>query len=131
MKLADFIKSEDFKKEKHVPIIEVAQKVKKADKVEITACVGKQIPHPNTTEHHIKWIKLFFQPDGDPYVYEIGNYEFNVHGESTKGPNTGDVYTEPVVKTVVKINKSGTIFALSYCNIHGLWDNSARIEVEE
>lgn len=130
MKLADFIKSEDFKKEKHVPVIEAPEKVKKGEKTEISVCVGKEIPHPNTTEHHIKWIKLFFQPDGDPYVYEIGNFEFNVHGESVKGPNTGDVYAEPFVKTWVKLNKSGTLLALSYCNIHGLWESSLKITVE-
>lgn len=130
MKLADLIKSEDFKKEKHVPVIEVAEKVKNGEKTEITVSVGKEIPHPNTTEHHIRWIKVFFQPDGDPYVYEIGSYEFNAHGESVKGPNTGDVYTEPVIKTLVKLNKSGTILALSYCNIHGLWENSKKVETE-
>jgi len=130
MKLADFIKSEDFKKEKHVPVIEAPEKVKKGEKTEISVCVGKEIPHPNTTEHHIKWIKLFFQPDGDPYVYEIGNFEFNVHGESVKGPNTGQVYTEPFVKTWVKLNTSGTLLALSYCNIHGLWESSLKITVE-
>ncbi|AIY85825.1 MULTISPECIES: class II SORL domain-containing protein [unclassified Thermotoga] len=131
MKISDFIKTEDFKKEKHVPVIEAPEKVKKDDKVQITVTVGKEIPHPNTTEHHIRWIKVFFQPDGDPYVYEVGRYEFNAHGESVQGPNTGAVYTEPAVTTVVKLNRSGTIIALSYCNIHGLWESSKKITVEE
>jgi superoxide reductase len=30
----------------------------------------------------------------------------------------------------VKLNKSGKIFAISYCNIHGLWENSVDIIVE-
>ncbi|WP_448524316.1 class II SORL domain-containing protein [Pseudothermotoga sp.] len=131
MKLADFIKSEDFKKEKHVPVIEAPETVKKNEPFHITVTVGKEIPHPNTTEHHIRWIQVFFQPDGDPYVYEVGKYEFNAHGESVKGPNTGAVYTEPMVINKVKLNTSGTILALSYCNIHGLWESSKRIVVQE
>ncbi|WP_448535227.1 class II SORL domain-containing protein [Pseudothermotoga sp.] len=131
MKLADFIKSEDFKKEKHVPVIEAPETVKKNEPFLITVTVGKEIPHPNTTEHHIRWIQVFFQPDGDPYVYEVGKYEFNAHGESVQGPNTGAVYTEPLVTSKVKLNKSGTILALSYCNIHGLWESSKKIVVEE
>jgi len=64
-------------------------------------------------------------------VYEIGKYEFNAHGESVQGPNTGAVYTEPTVTNKVKLNKSGTILALSFCNIHGLWESSKKIVVEE
>jgi len=129
--LADFVKREDFKKEKHVPVIEAPTKVRKNTPFEVKVTVGKEIPHPNTTEHHIRWIKVFFHPEGDPYVYEIGDYEFNAHGESVQGPNTGAVYTEPIVVTVVKLNKSGKIIALSYCNIHGLWENSLDVVVEE
>ncbi|MCS7175561.1 class II SORL domain-containing protein [Pseudothermotoga sp.] len=130
MPLSQFIKTEDFKKEKHVPVIEAPDKVKANEKVEITVTVGKEIPHPNTTEHHISWIKLFFQPDGDPYVYEVGNYEFLSHGATVKGPNTGAVYTEPCIKTFVKLSQPGTLIALSYCNIHGLWESSKRIAIE-
>ncbi|RKZ00666.1 MAG: superoxide reductase, partial [Candidatus Hydrothermota bacterium] len=29
-----------------------------------------------------------------------------------------------------KTEKSGTILAASYCNIHGLWENSKELKVE-
>jgi superoxide reductase len=32
---------------------------------------------------------------------------------------------------LVKLNKCGTIYAVSYCNIHGLWENSKKIRVKE
>lgn len=130
MILSNFVKAEDFKKEKHVPVIEAPNKVEKGRVFEVKVSVGKEIPHPNTTEHHIKWIKLFFHPEGDPYVYEVGSYEFNVHGEHVQGPNTGAVYTEPIVVTYLKLNKSGKLIALSYCNIHGLWESGFDILVE-
>jgi len=133
MRFGEVIKSEDFKTEKHVPVIttlEVPAKVKAGEPFQVNVTVGKEIPHPNTTEHHIRWIKVFFKPDGDQYAYHVGSFAFEAHGEAVTGPNTGPVYTEPSVTLSMKVNKSGTLLALSYCNIHGLWESSSRIEVE-
>jgi superoxide reductase len=130
MKFGETIKTEDFKKEKHVPVIEIPEKIKANEVINIKVTVGKEIPHPNTTEHHISWIKVFFKPEDEQYSYEVGNFEFTAHGEAVGGPNTGPVYTEPTVSLSLKLAKGGTLLALSYCNIHGLWENSAKITVE-
>ncbi|MBK7921960.1 MAG: Neelaredoxin [Veillonella sp.] len=60
MALNNYIKSGDFKGEKHVPVIEAPAQVAAGEKVKIEVSVGKDIAHPNTTEHHIAWIKLYF-----------------------------------------------------------------------
>jgi superoxide reductase len=101
---------------------------KENGKVKVKVSVGKEIPHPNTTEHHIAWIEVYFLPEGEKFPYQIGKYEFLSHGASTQGPNTSGVYTEPVVEAKFKTEKTGTILATSYCNIHGLWQNSAELE---
>jgi len=67
--------------------------------------VGKEIPHPNTTEHHIRWISLYFHPEGEKFPYEIGKVDFNSHGESTQGPNTSTIYTHPKVIFTMKTEK--------------------------
>jgi len=120
----------DWKAEKHVPVIEAPDKAKKQDLVKITVSVGKEIPHPNTTEHHIRWIEVYFQPKAEKFPYQIGRFEFNSHGESVQGPNTSAVYTQPSVVCGLKTEKSGTIFAASYCNIHGLWEYSKELAIE-
>jgi superoxide reductase len=130
LKISDVVQSSDWKTEKHVPVIEAPAVVKAGDKVNVQVIVGKEIPHPNTTEHHINWIKLYFKPDGGKFVYELGSFEFNAHGESVDGANKGPAYAEPVAQTVVKLNVSGTLLATAYCNIHGLWEGSKSIEVE-
>ena len=130
MKIADVIQSADWKTEKHAPVIEAPEKVKTGEVFAVDLCVGKEIAHPNTTEHNIRWIKLYFKPDNGKFVYEIGSYEFSVHGESVEGANTGSAYTEPVARAVLKLNTSGTLLATSYCNIHGLWESSKAITVE-
>ena len=119
----------DWKTEKHVPVIEVKGEVKKDERIKVMASVGKEVAHPNTTEHHIEWIELYFLPDGGKFPYEIGRFEFKAHGASAEGPNTSTVYTEPVVKAMFKTGRSGKLIANSYCNIHGLWTNEEEIKL--
>jgi len=133
VEMADFkelLQSADWKQEKHVPVIEVPDKIKKGEVCKVTLSVGKQIPHPNTTEHHIGWIAVYFLAEGEKFPYQIGRFEFTTHGESAQGPNTSTIYTHPEVICSLKSEKSGTIYATSYCNIHGLWKSSLDLKVE-
>ncbi len=125
----DLFQAADWKTEKHVPVIEAVDKIKRGDLLEITVSVGKEIPHPNTTEHHIRWIELYFLPEAEKFPYQVGRFEFLAHGESIQGPNTSMVFTQPVASCKFKIDKPGTIFASSYCNIHGLWKNSKELKI--
>jgi superoxide reductase len=127
--LNELFQSADWKKEKHVPVIEAPDEVKKDSLIDINVSVGKEISHPNTTEHHIVWIDVYFHPDEEKFPYHLGRFEFIAHGASTDGPNTSTVYTTPDVSLHFKTEKPGTIFAFSYCNIHGLWRNSHKISV--
>ena len=122
--------SADWKTEKHSPVIEAQDKVKKGTPVSVRVSVGKQISHPNTTAHHIRWIGVYFKPDGSKFVYQIGRYEFSAHGASVEGADTSTVYSRPEVETVFTTEKSGVVYASSYCNIHGLWESSKPIRVE-
>lgn len=128
--LKDLLQSADWKTEKHVPVIDSSDKVKKGEALKLTVSVGKQIPHPNTTEHHISWIEVYFHLKQEKFPYQIGKFEFASHGASAQGPNTSTVYTNPEVALSFKTEKAGVILALSYCNIHGLWENSKEITVE-
>lgn len=130
MDFKELFQGADWKTEKHVPVIEAAEKIEKGETVKITLTAGKEIPHPNTTEHHIRWIEVYFLAGGEKFPYQIGRFEFTSHGESTQGPNTSTIYTHPEAMVNFKTEKSGTIFAASYCNIHGLWKNQKELKVE-
>ena len=125
--LSEQIQHADWQKEKHVPVIECADRVKAGEVFTVAASVGKEIAHPNTTEHHIRWISLYFHPQGDKFTYQVGHFEFNAHGEAVAGPNQGPVYTHHAVTASLRINQPGTLFALALCNIHGLWESSKEI----
>lgn len=125
----ELYQSADWKTEKHVPVIECPEQVKPDEFFEVTASIGKEVAHPNTTEHHIRWIQLVFKPEGDKFAYQVGNFEFTAHGESVEGPDTGPVYTNHSVTASMKLKKSGVLYATSFCNIHGLWENEKTIKV--
>ncbi len=113
------IKSADWKKEKHAPVIEAPEAVPAGEVFEVKASLGKEIAHPNTLEHHIAWIALYFQPEGGVPL-QIGHFEFSAHG-------AGGLVTSPSVVAALKTDKPGTLHAVAFCNIHGLWESSQAI----
>jgi len=123
------IQKADWRKEKHVPVIEAPDEVTVGELFEVKVTLGKEIAHPNTTEHHIRWISLFFHPQGEKATYQVSHFELAAHGEAVAGPNQGPVYTHHEVGTSLKVSKSGTLHALALCNIHGLWESSKEISV--
>ena len=128
--LRDLLQSADWKTEKHVPVIEGPDKINKGQALMFEVSVGKQIAHPNTTEHHIRSIEVYFLATGEKFPCQIARFEFNAHGESAQGPNTSTVFSEPKVSAIFKTEKSGVIMATAYCNIHGLWRSEKEIKVE-
>lgn len=129
MKFGEVFQTADWKAEKHVPVIDCPDAVKADEMFEVKVAVGKEIAHPNTTEHHIRWIQLYFKADGDKFAYQVANCEFTAHGESAEGPNKGPVYTNHAATVALKITKPGVLLATSLCNIHGLWENAKPIKI--
>ena len=112
MGISSTIKSADWKAEKHVPTVEVSQE---GDNYKIELSVGKEIAHPNTAEHHIAWVEVFFVEEGKETAMPVGKVEFWGHGEAG--------FTEPRATLYFKSEKKGKFYAIAYCNIHGLWEN--------
>lgn len=119
--LKDTVQVGDWKGEKHVPSITVLS----SDKNEVTVKVrvGEEIAHPNSFEHHIGWIKLYYLPEGAKLPVQVADVNFTAHGE-------GDSLTDPQAIVTFKAEKNGKLFAQSYCNIHGLWENEAELVLE-
>ena len=128
--MKEYLQEADWKKEKHVPVIDAPDVVKKGEFLKVTVTIGKEIPHPNTTAHHITWIAAYFIPDGEKFPYLISRSELASHGASGQGPDTSTVYTASETTFSMRSDKSGTILVVSCCNIHGLWESSKKIEVK-
>lgn len=109
MAFAQFIHAPEFEgKEKHVP--DIALSTSELGTV-VTIQVGKQVVHPTTKEHHIEWVKVFGETQDGKFV-EIGELNF---GKGTAFPHGS---------LVIKKEEYKSLTALSYCNLHGVWDNS-------
>lgn len=114
------IPPEEEGKEKHVPHIEAPEKVKAGEPFDITVVVGKEVRHPNTLEHSIRWIEVYAKEEESKRpVVQLGAFEFR------------PTFAEPTVTFPAILQKTSTVYALEYCNIHGVWDYSVKIEVEE
>ena len=82
----------------------------------VRVIVGKELPHPNTIEHHIVWIELYgVKKDGQ--AVNLGKVDLV------------PVYTDPNIGFRINgINDFKTFYALEYCNVHGVWQNSIEVE---
>jgi superoxide reductase len=130
MSIKETIQHADWQNEKHVPVIDCPDEVTSDEFTRVTVTLGKAVAHPNKTEHHIRWIAAYFEPEEGQFVHDLGSFEFNAHGESSKGANEGPLHTHHEVTFSFKTTAAGTLTAVSYCNIHGLWESSKRIELK-
>ena len=51
-KIGELHQSADWKTEKHVPVIECPDEVTADEVFDVKVTPGKEVAHPNTTEHH-------------------------------------------------------------------------------
>lgn len=120
--LKDTVQIGDWKGEKHVPAITILSA--KRDEVVVKVRVGEEIAHPNTFEHNIKWIKLFYLPEGAKLPIQVADFSFTAHGE-------GESFTDPQGVATFKAEKNGKLLAQSFCNIHGLWESAQDLVLED
>lgn len=112
MRIGDILKTAAVEgKEKHVPSIEVGKGKGEGGVDIVHVVVGKEVPHPNTVEHHIVWVQLFGVKKDSGQVIDLGRADF--------APG----YTSPNVRFQVPVDQFKAFCALEYCNIHGVWEN--------
>jgi superoxide reductase len=109
MSFAEFIKAPATEgKEKHIPDLAV-EDIEIGTVVKIQ--VGKEVLHPTTKEHHIEWVQLFGEAQDGKFV-QIATLNF---GKGSALPHGAVVINKADYKALV---------AISYCNLHGVWENT-------
>ncbi len=104
------------KAESHTPKIEAPDKVKAGEPVVVSIKVG---PHPNKVEHSIRRLEIYFRENGRAYnPIHIATVDLEPE------------YAEPEIKLTLRLKKSGVLYAIGYCNLHGLWEARKEISVE-
>jgi len=105
------------KAETHTPKIEAPDTVKKGEPFEVKITVG---PHEMKPQHSIRYVEVWFYEEGRPFnPVRVAKIEWE--------PD----YTTAEATIKVVLQKSGVLYAISYCNLHGLWEARKEIKVEE
>jgi superoxide reductase len=113
----ELIQPEHEGKEKHAPVITAPSKAKEGEAFEVEVSVGKEKKHPNSSAHHIKWIQLFTKEAGDTPMVHVATFDM--------GPG----YADPRVRFPVILETTAKLYALAYCNLHGVWESSVTVKV--
>ena len=101
---------------KHVPIIEVPEKVKAKEPFTVKVKVGgiDGVEHPNTLGHWINWVELYA---GERLISRV---EF-----------ASEMCDNYVVTLNVTLNETATLRAREFCNLHGVWEGREKKVVVE
>lgn len=97
---------------KHLPVISAPVSVNKGDCFEVTIEVGKLMEHPNEPGHYIEFIELYAD-----HTY-LARMDFTARS------------TCPVMKVCLSLDHvHSKLRAFGRCNMHGLWEGHAPIQV--
>ena len=96
--------------QKHVPVIEVPERLTKGVPFPVTITVGEVI-HPMVKEHYIDYVELFV--DDKPA------------GRATLTPGQN----APKVTFFITVEGPATLRAREFCNLHGLWEETRQVTI--
>lgn len=97
---------------KHLPIITAPASIRKDECFEVLIEVGKLLAHPNEPGHYIEFMEL--------YADRTYLARMDLTARSTC----------PIMKTCVSLGHiHGKLRAFAHCNLHGVWEGQAEIEV--
>lgn len=103
------------KAEYHLPKIVIPEQIKAGEPFKVKITVG---PHPNTNEHYIKRIELYFNEEGRTFNPILLAYV-----------DLTPIYSQPEVEFTIKLSKNGSLHAVEYCTLHGLWETTKEVKV--
>ncbi|MFO7983312.1 MAG: class II SORL domain-containing protein [Desulfuromonadales bacterium] len=104
----DSSKEKSLLEKKHLPVIDLPDKVAKNETFEINVALGA-VEHPMSKEHYIDYVELF--AGNAP----AGRVDFR--------PD----FSVPQATFYVRLDKPVTLIARAYCNLHGLWESRTEI----
>ena len=112
-RIADPLNVTDLEK-KHIPLLDVQDKVRKGQYFPVNIEVGKLLQHPNRTEHFIDVIDLYAD---ETFLARV---------------NMTAVRTQPKVTLFISLDGPvKELRAYGRCNMHGVWLGSAPVTVTD
>ena len=107
----------------HTPVIECPDKVEAGKIFRIKLSLGNGTGHPDTTEHHICRVSLYYSDSDGKTVRQLAGVEYDSHSPER------DALSRYETTIDAKISESGVLHAMAYCNVHGLAEAIRQITV--
>lgn len=107
----------------HIPLIKCSKVGKSGNIFEISVTIPDS-GFSASDDQHIQWIQLYFQNTKGGELISIGKWEY-----MSTGNNIPVIL--PEARGRIRFTEAGTLYALVYCAVHGLWEASKPIEVED
>jgi superoxide reductase len=118
-----------FRQNKHLPVIQAPDRVKKGKYFNFKVVVNKETPLPERELPQRFWFTVYFLPRESGTPYQVVQPLFSAQKEAWK---TKDSFENPVLYQAsfkFKTEKAGTIYAAAYCPLHGLSQSGSPIEI--
>jgi len=117
------------RQKKHIPIIDAPKKIKEGELFHLRITVNKDIQEAKTGHPGRFWLNVYFLPQEKHASYQVVRPLFTAQKELGKEP---DSPKNPVLYREsfrFRAEKSGSIYAASYCPKHGLSQSETRVKV--
>jgi len=114
---------------KHKPIIDAPKIVKEGESFHLRITVNKDIPEAKTGQPGRFWLNVYFLPQEMGASFQVVRPLFTAQKEMEKEPGSPE---NPVLYRAsfqFTAEKSGNIFAASYCSSHGLSQSQTHVDV--
>ncbi len=105
------VKSEGEKSENHMPKIDCPDVVEAGKPFNLSVRVDG---HPNVPEHYIEGIDVYICKE---YAKKVAEVRFTPK------------IAMPSVSLSLKLDEDAEICAVSYCNVHGLWESRKKVKI--
>ena len=100
----------------------------RAEPFQLKLALGGDSGHETSSMHHIRWIRVYFHPDGENRnPLEVGSFRFQTHGCTPEGESP--VCSGDSVHCTISLNEPGTLLIVAYCSLHGFWERELHVQL--
>jgi superoxide reductase len=105
-------------------VIEGPSLVRANEPFEVRVTVVRGTPYADDAGHHIEWVSLYFEPEGEKYPTLVGNVEFDNRNVRSPLPGREPLCDRRTTVFSMRTRKRGILRAVSFCSGRGLFESS-------
>ena len=125
MNVSEHIEVDERRTRELAPVIECADMVKAGEWYVVKVTVPDALTNPGIPGDRLRWISLYFQPDGEKVPSHVSLFDFTSEAGAAPVP----VRKPRDATTSLRGTEPGTLFAVVHCQVRGILQTSKHITV--